>query len=178
MKRPDVREFVEKMEKLSDAYDKIPTLVATTAVNFSKERFVRQNWFDKKEVPWKQRRVRRAGGRRRSQTLLVDSGRLKRSIRKISVTKNKIIIGTDVPYAAIHNEGGTVSENVTVRTHTRRTHTRKRSGRKEIVKSHIVNAHSRRMNLRIPKRQFIGNSAELTRRIEVLVTDIFHNALK
>ncbi|MDR1403030.1 MAG: phage virion morphogenesis protein, partial [Tannerellaceae bacterium] len=125
---------------------------------------------------------------RRSQTLLVDTGRLKKSIRKIKYTTEQIIIGTDVPYAEIHNEGGEIKKTVNVKSHTikahgRKAHTRNRSGRAERIKAHTVKtytvkAHARRMNLKIPSRRFIGNSHTLARRIELHVTARFARALR
>jgi phage gpG-like protein len=99
--------------------------------------------------------------------LLLKTGRLKRSIRKISATTDRIIIGTDVPYAQIHNEGGTINTTVTVRAHTRT-----RRGRSENVRG-----HSRRMNLNIPQRQFLGNSQVLQQRIFSHITARFNSVL-
>ena len=75
------------------------------------------------------------------------------------VTMDFILIGTDVPYAQIHNEGGSIKKTVPVRQHERKIS----RGRAK------VKAHSRNMNLKVPKRQFIGNSAILRRRIERLI---------
>lgn len=120
------------------------------AVNFSKERFVQKNWLDSTREPWEPRKKRSRG------SLMVKSGRLKRSIRKISDGHNFVLIGTDVPYAQLHNEGGTVDKISNVRSHSR-----SRKGR-----TFNVVAHRRKMNLTVPKRQFLGNSRILGRRIE------------
>ena len=73
------------------------------------------------------------------------SGRLKKSIRRIRVTQNSVTIGTDVPYAQIHNEGGTIKKTVSVK------------------------SHRRKMNTTIPQRQFIGESAQLMHKNEELM---------
>ena len=178
MIKVDITEFARKLDAVTKAYSRIPAEVATIAVNFSKERFRDQAWLDETKQSWKPRKRRRAGGKKRSQTLLVNTGRLKRSIRKISADTNAIIIGTDVPYAQIHNEGGTINETVTVKTHRRRAHTRKRDKRVETVKEHTVNSHTRKMNTKIPERPFIGNSATLKKRIILHITARFSAALK
>lgn len=178
MTKVDITDFARKLEAVSSTYKRIPTEVATIAVNFSKERFREQAWLDKTKHPWKPRRKARKGGKKRSQTLLVDTGRLKRSIRKIYVDQNRVIIGTDVPYAQIHNDGGTIKETVTVKTHNRKEHVRKRAGRAEIVKAHTVNSHTRKMNVKIPARRFIGNSYTLERRIYLHIASRFTKALK
>ncbi len=179
MAKVDITEFTRKLDALTTAYSRIPNEVATIAVNFSKERFREQAWLDKTKHPWKPRKRKRRGGKNRSQTLLVDKGHLKRSIRKISATLDLVKVGTDVPYAQIQNEGGEIKETVTVKTHTRKAHTRQREGRKkEKVSSHTVKSHRRKMNVKIPARQFIGNSYALERRIYLHIASRFAKALK
>lgn len=142
----------------------MPTRLATLAVAFSKERFVQQNWIDSSVEAWRPRsRKRRGGKRRQSGAVLVDSGRLKRSIRAISVSKNKIVIGTDVPYAQAHNDG--VNTMVTVKSHSR-----KRNG-----KTCQVREYSRRMSM--PQRRFLGDSQELSARLEKLIISEIINAI-
>lgn len=183
-----LQDFFNKVDKLEKAYNKLPNEFAAIAVKFSKERFRKQNWLDKSPVKWEKRVQRRKGGVRRSQTLLVDKGRLKRSIRKIHADRKRIIIGTDVPYAGIHNFGGKIQKKVTVKqhtvsAHTRKAHTRKIKGRKRSVpatnvKSHIVDSHQRMMNLTIPQRQFMGNSHTLSKSIIKHGVNRFDKALK
>lgn len=185
---PDISEWTRKMQALKATYAKIPAEIATLAVNFSKERLRDQAWLDETKHPWKPRKKPRRGGKKRSQTLLVDTGRLKKSIRKISADANRIVIGTDVPYASIHNYGGAITGTFKVRTHTvkahrRRAHARVRAGRTEkikaqTVKTHIVAAHMRKVNTRIPQRQFLGDSYTLRRRIYLLTAARFSRALK
>ncbi|MEA4916558.1 phage virion morphogenesis protein [Proteiniphilum sp.] len=188
MSKADISQWTHKMNALKSAYRKLPDEIAAIAVEFSKERFRDQAWLDSTKERWKPRKQRRRGGTKRSQTLLVDTGRLKRSIRKISANADRIVIGSDVPYASIHNYGGTITGTFTVRAHTvkahrRRAHTRVRSGRTEKIKtqtvrSHMVKSHSRKVNMRIPQRQFLGNSYTLRRRIYLLTASRFSRALK
>ena len=121
------------------------------AVNFSKERFVKKDWLNgTSRQNWDKRKKADRG------SLMVRSGRLKRSIRKMSEGDYFVYVGTDVPYAQIHNEGGDINKTVTVRTHSRT-----RKGRTETVKS-----HRRKMNIKMPKRQFLGDSNALAKRLE------------
>lgn len=123
------------------------------AVNFSKERFVRKDWLDgNSRQTWEKRKRKDKG------SLMVRSGRLKRSIRKMSEGDYFVYIGTDVPYAKAHNEGGEITKTVNVRSHSRA-----RKGRTDKFK---VKSYQRKMNLTLPKRQFIGDSAALAKRIE------------
>lgn len=158
-------DFINKLKKLSRVIDRLPSRATVVAVNFSKERFVRKNWVDTSREPWKNRERKDRG------SLMVRTGRLKRSIRKLQITSSYILIGTDVPYAKIHNEGGRINKTVTVRKHQRRI-TRGRGG------TETVKSHTRKMNLTIRKRQFLGDSAVLRRRLERMIEKDIKNAIQ
>ena len=161
-----MREFAKLCDNIVTAVDNLPQQIATLAVNFSKERFVEQSWLDSTKKTWqKRKRARRGGKARQRGAVLVDSGRLKRSIRKISVTPHRIVIGTDVPYAAKHNFGHKGIERV------------KSHGRRSVKgKRYVVGAFSRRVDT--PQRQFMGESATLNKRIELLCTTELSKAIK
>ena len=174
-------DFIKKLNRLSKLYTKFPELAAIEAVNFSKERFVRKNWVDKGVEAWKARKPSpewHSDEQKKAATrgsLMVKSGRLKRSIRKTAVTRNSVTIGTDVPYAQIHNDGGTINKTVRVKSHSRKVSKRARSERTgRVLKKRVSNgtttvkAHTRKMNTTYPQRQFLGESALLIRRIERL----------
>lgn len=167
-------DFLRRLNLLSKLYRKFPELAAIEAVNFSKERFVRKNWVDKTVTAWKPRKPspewhseeqKKAAARG---SLMVKSGRLKRSIRKIKVTRNSVTIGTDVPYAEPHNEGAVINQSINIRAHNR-----KRKGREYSVK-----AHRRKRKITLPERRFIGESAILLRRVERLVQREINEILK
>lgn len=155
----------------------MPTRLGAIAVAFSKERFTRQNWVGKTRQPWEKRKVEKGSKRRRRRHVLVDSGRLKRSIRVLYKSHNYLIIGTDVPYAKIHNEGGTINKDTRVRRHTRKAHTRRTKSGSQKVSQHQVQAHSRHINIDMPERRFIGESALMVRRMERDITKEIKNAL-
>ena len=161
-----MQELDRKLDQLTKLYPRLPKLAGVVAVNFSKERFRSQNWIDNTSKPW-QARKRLDKGKRGA---LIKSGRLKRSIRLISTTQNSATIGSDVPYAQIHNEGGRVNVTQNVSSHNRKAHSRRRKGRNESVKAHQVQAHSRKVNFTMPQRQFLGNSTVLDRQIEQTLT--------
>jgi phage gpG-like protein len=191
MNRVDLSDFTRKMSSLSRTYKTLPNEIAAVAVNFSKERFVSQSWLDSTKTKWEPRKRQRKG--RGSQTLLVKTGRLKRSVRKILATETQIVIGTDVPYAQIHNDGGKINKVVAVKAHTRnkmgkvkrgtgvfnvRTRKERTRTKTEKVGDIKVKAHTREMNTTIPQRQFIGESYTLTKRITNLIAARFMRALK
>lgn len=165
---------IRQFNELSKLYQKWTKLAAIEAVNFSKERFVRKNWVDNSIERWKARKPspdwaseeQKKASQRGS--IMVRSGRLKRSVRKLSVTRNSVTIGTDVLYAQIHNEGGVINQKINIKAHTR-----ERKGRTEQVK-----AHKRKRQVTIPKRQFIGESRLLLRRLERMVQLEIKNILE
>lgn len=169
-----MKDFLIKLDKLSKLYKKFPEMAAIEAVNFSKERFVRKNWVDKSVIKWKPRKKSpewHSAAQKRAASkgsLMVKSGRLKRSIRKITVTRNSVTIGTDVPYAEAHNEGAVINQVINIRSHTR-----KRKGRTSTVR-----AHKRKRKITLPERRFLGESAILLRRIERLVEREIKDILK
>lgn len=161
-------DFLNRLNQVNKAtfLNRAMSKVAILAVNFSKERFVQKNWLSNRREPW-QARKRPARG-----SILVKSGRLKRSIRKLAQGNYYVYIGTDVPYAPVHNDGGNINKTVTVRAHTRKKEARRtrnpqgRYERRGAATNHQVKSHRRRMNVTMPKRQFLGDSAILNRRIE------------
>ena len=162
-------DYVRKLRALGKLYEKFPNMVAIEAVNFSKERFVQKNWIDRSRIAWQKRKRKDRG------SLMTKSGRLKRSIRKLAYTRNSVTIGTDVPYAQLHNDGGTIDKTVRVKSHSRKVSKRARSERTgRVLKKRVSNgtttvkAHTRIMNTTYPQRQFLGESALLMRRIERL----------
>lgn len=147
-------------QALSQCLTTLPNQIGTVAVNFAKQRFVSQNWHDTTAEPWDPRKRNRRGGKKRQKgAILVDSGRLKRSIRIVSTTTATVTIGTDVAYAQIHNDGFDGIQSV-------RAHSRK--GR-------TVRAHTRHMEM--PRRRFLGDSAELTRLLTEFITNELNFAI-
>ena len=111
--------------------------------------FERKAFFTDK---WKQRANTKAKG-----SLLLVTGTLRRSI-KSEVRGNGVRFTSAVPYATIHNEGGTGTKSV--KAHLRR-------GRKG--KYHQVKAHFRRFKM--PQRQFIGDGKQTQEIIKEIIND-------
>lgn len=176
--------IVDKLAELAKVQKTLPRKVAVVAVNFSKDRFRQQNWINGAPKRWQPRKLK-TKKKSDNRAILVQSGRLRRSIRATSVTGNQIVIATDVPYAQVHNEGGTGEVMQKVGAHSRQAHSRKayttRDGRKVeagTVKGHTVRAFTRKRKLNIPKRQFIGPSEALNKQVGELIKREFDNAMK
>jgi phage gpG-like protein len=154
-------DFIKKLNAVQKALKKMPQMVSKEAVRFSKERFQQANWIDNSTENWKKRKTQAGSATRNRRNILTDTGRLRRSIRTVKADQNNVVIGTDVPYAAIHNNGGRYTVNQSVREHTRRAHRRGSS----TVKEHQVDSHNRTMRINMPRRQFMGKSQYLTKRL-------------
>lgn len=160
MKSRDFPDFDQWGKDLKDFLEKFPQLAANGYKNFIQDNFRRQSFIDKTKQKWKARDPKSA--RDKGRKILVDTSRLKDSIRT-NVKGMRIEIFTTVPYAKLHNEGGTIKKPVRVRAHKRR----QRIGRKTRVID--VRSHERQMNLKMPKRQFMGKSAYMDKRLELQI---------
>jgi phage gpG-like protein len=169
------KQFADFIKKVDAMLKRLPLLIGNTAKNFFQDRFKTQDWVDYSTVPWARRK---AGAKRdKGRAILTDTGRLKRSIRVVRADWGSVQVGTDVPYAAAHNNGfrGAVQVSEHSRIASRKVSTRfgkqgqgLKTGRKKIRgRGHQVRAHIRQVNM--PQRRFIGNSHALDIRIDRLI---------
>lgn len=176
----------------------LPKRVGAEVVNFALDNFKRQGFLDVGVTRWQKRKNPTAWGtrpKRNNRPILVDTGRLRRSIRVINANSDTVVVGTSVPYARAHNEGFTGKVTQRVRAFNRvqtmagiagkfgkgREFTtgavtnltwanggisKKRAGRKKVQIEVSVRAHQRVINMYMPKRQFLGRSEWLNNRIK------------
>jgi phage gpG-like protein len=158
-----------------------PGMLGNDAVNFFLDRFKDQAWLGDTREPWKPRKAQSKWGktpRNKGRAILIDSGRLRRSIRIVSNSGGTVTIGTDVPYAKAHNEGSRLGLIQNVKSYTRKLnrtgivkHTTLKN-RSNITFGRVqtgtttVAAHTRRINQNIPRRQFMGSSPYLTKQLQ------------
>ena len=106
--------------------------------------FTEQGFFGKKWVATKASKINKAG---KQGSILIVTGQMRRSIRSY-IRCNGIVFTSNLPYTALHNEGGTFA--VSVRAHSRTS----KNG-----KTYTVRSHTR--NMTMPQRQFIGEHARV-----------------
>ncbi len=161
----------------------LPRQLGAEALRYTEQRFREQGWDGK---PWKQRRPGSKNNTGRA--ILMKTGRLRRSIRITGATADQVTIGSDVPYARIHNEGFNGQQSV--KEHNRNlkytaqytdlTQTTKRGKfRTRTAKSTYetkVKNFTRRM--RMPRRQFMGPSTYLRRGMERIIEAKLRAAVK
>lgn len=79
---------------------KLPAILTQEAVNFFQENFRLQGFLDSTVDKWKNRKKLDSG-----RAILVKTGQLRRSIRKIHATPSRMVVGSTVKYAGVHNFG-------------------------------------------------------------------------
>ena len=94
--RPLINDFKTQRKAL-------PAKLGNTAVKFFQDNFRREGFLDNSINKWKRRKYKPRG---QSKGQLQVSGRLRQSIKRLTTTFGRIVIGTrGVPYAEVHNEG-------------------------------------------------------------------------
>ena len=100
---------------------------------------------------------------------LIDTGMLKNSINFRFIGKKKIAVGTPVKYARIHQLGGRIDKNVTVKNHYR--YITKAFGRPIKGRKVLVRKHQRKMDTHIHARPFLMVQPEDMRVMKRIVAD-------
>ena len=181
------KDLNEKLIALRGVLYDAPREVGSMAVNHFKNNFVNQS-FDGK--PWDKRKKDRSKDKGRA--VLVKSGTLKRSIRVISADTKEIVVGTDVVYAQIHNEGGTIiqpprTENFLRNRNEENTFYKsgKNKGQAKGIKGRFRKGKTagdgfsfKERTIKIPQRQFMGESEELTQKVDNWYQSRIGKALK
>lgn len=139
---------------------RLPNLIAITAVNFFKRNFKVGGFQDTPFKKWKEVKGNKSGRKP-----LVQSGNLRRGIKKIKVTQNKIIVGVagNIPYAQIHNEGGKIPITPKMR---RWAWYMFKKTNNELYKGIALTS---KKHIEIPERKFIGDSVALDKALERLI---------
>lgn len=173
--RIDPIRFDRFQKEFKNYREKIPAIAGGKAVAFFKENFRRQGWlYDGKLQRWRPRSP--SSARNMGRGILIDSGRMRRSIRILQKSSFAVKIGTDVPYAEAHNDGARITGQFNVQGYRRRgykvkKHKRKIGGKVVTVPAHSVSAaqvsqHTKQMDFEIEQRQFIGESPDVIRSVE------------
>lgn len=175
------REFAAKLDRVAKLYKSMPRIAGVQATRYLKDGFKRQGWVENGRVSrWK---PRLPGSPRNSRRILSDTGNLKDSIRILSLGVDEVRIGinpSEVPYAEIHNSGGSITITPAMRRYfwamyyqavgastgsgRRRERGRGRgrvSGQAKLWRALAL----KRSPIKIPKRQFIGYSPDLEKNI-------------
>lgn len=140
--------------------------IGQIAANFFKDNFTRQGFLDGGRInAWRKRREhtgRGAQGSQKTRSILIGTGRLRKSIRVVGFGEQSVTVGTDIKYARIHNEGGIITQTPTAKQRAffwRMFYLTKNDMWRNAAMAETI-------KIRIPKRKFIGSSTDLAKEIE------------
>ncbi len=163
--------------------------VGNTAKVFFVSSFRKQGWDDKSVQKWKPRKrttYKTKGGKTVDDTTratLVKTGDLRRSIIRDPANRAalSIKIHTDLPYAKIHNDGGTINREgfkglmyyreVATNLATRKTQKRfaRTTGIKSKRATHAMEINVGAYTIDIDQRQFMGDSYNLNEQVKKVI---------
>ena len=192
-----VSKLTEQVER--EVNDRLPRKVGIIAVQHFKQNFRDSGFLDGGLRPWKksQRELRGGLGASARYKTLTSARNHLMSSTQAHIGRGEVSIENPVPYAVIHNEGGTIVSNPTITPKMRKyawAMVYKLSGRKrsstgkrgkraggsreeipEEAKKWMALALTKKTKLKIrakmPKRQFIGESRELVQKVNKEVND-------
>ena len=156
-------ELIDKLMAVMDYIENdVPLVIGTEAVNHFKESFTNEGFTDTGLKKWQSRASKRTGNTA-NQAILTKSGELGDSI-DFRIEGKTIVIYSDKKYAQIHNEGGIITVTDSMRKYFwSQFYLAKEAADKELMEQWKFLALSK--EIRIPKRQFIGESETLNQRI-------------
>lgn len=155
--------------KCQEAISRLPPLLGAEAVNHTKANFQQGGFVDSALETWPKRKNDNDPGR--GVLIGKQSGHLFKDIRVLSRTENSVTVGTTLPYARIHNEGGTIN-------HPGGTAFFMKDGKAAFISNRKANAlataghklpRTKAHQIRIPKRKFLGQSVVLTAKLQKIV---------
>lgn len=163
---------LDNIKKLADRFEQLekelPRKAGAWAVQQFKRSFKREGWIENRTVDkWPERKSNPGRERRGRRGLLIESGRLRRSIRIKSTTRDSVTVGTDVPYARIHNEGGHIEQNIQITPKMRKFFWAMfyKTGNVKYKYMALKRGNIKR-TIDMPQRQFMGFSKFVTDHIE------------
>ena len=185
-------EWAQEMHKRADALKKMaanmPRYIGIKAVNYYKENYHAGGYRDNGFHAWQMTKRQLAGGKAAASKygpLFSSRNRLFSSINyRPQITS--VIIYTDVPYAAIHNEGGTVTVPLTgkMRKWAWAMYYKNGGSKKGKVPSPVADpykwlalSHKSAISIKIPKRPFIYDSPEVRNMVKELMIEQGKKAL-
>jgi phage gpG-like protein len=160
-------DFKKEIGKIEDLLRNFPRDVAVLAADLFDQNFETQSFFgDNWPVSEYVKKMRPDG------KLLWKTRRLRRSIR-YKVSGQIVIFESNVPYAEIHNLGGTINHpgGTAYSYNSKKNETIWISNRKASGKSY---PRTKPHEIEMPQRQFIGEHEVLTREIEKLFNEMIN----
>ena len=206
----DMKTFIRLMGRKQKELDELmrrrmPVVAGRMAKDHFQDNFRRGGFVDGGLHPWPKAKRLSSGGTDaagRYGTLLSGRNHLFGSIKYVP-SDYRVVVSSDVPYAALHNRGGTVAVPVTDRMRryawarfyraagkTRKAAGGRRKGRRDTGGTgrpanpqaafwrNFALTRKKKLKIRIPRRQFIGDSRELDGKINGRIEKEIRKILK
>jgi len=165
--------FDSFIQKVQEVNTKLPDIIGTEVINATIDNFKTSSYFGEK---WPKRKDKK------THALLIKSGALHRSHRIVRSQPGLVIVGSDIPYAEIHNNGGTINRAPRSETFVRNRYKTGKKGkmfggigafRKGTTagKGQSYKAYSMTM----PMRKFLGPHPKLKENLEQVIREEFNN---
>ena len=156
---PDFKKLAENVMK------DLPEKAGEKALQFFLASFIKQGFTDTSFIPWVKRKDDL------SHKLLNQSYALKASgkIDKADLTEMNISVGEGLNYAAIHNEGGTITVKVSAKMKRFFWYMYKKTQNEKWKWMALTKKET--LTIKIPKRQFIGESETLMNELDKMFID-------
>lgn len=181
VQRYEVPDFGAEGKKVAEVLQQLPMLAGNMALNFYQDSWIRQGYIDNRFERWKTRQGKEKG-KQRAILIGKGAGALRRSLR-LTNGRGYFEVVTNLPYAKAHNEGATMAITAKQRKFfwakyyeimkkmpkkkDQSTKAQKETVREKRIKEEAEPWKNLALakTITIPKRQFMGDSAFLRRRI-------------
>jgi len=169
--------FTQFAQKVQNVQQRLANIIGTEVVNASLDNFRTESFEGQKWPARKDKKNRRK--------LLVKTGALQRSVRIVSSSLTRITVGSDLPYAEIHNNGGIINRAARTEMFIRNRHQRGRLGklfggkgafRRDTKPGKGTTYKSYTINM--PQRRFLGSSPRLKNHLQGIIKEEFLNEFK
>jgi phage gpG-like protein len=153
-------------------FEIIAKRAAGQGISHFKGSFFKQGFTDRGFMPWPNR------ADNLGHKILRQSNNLMDSIKATTVTADRVEItaGEGLPYAAIQNNGGTITVRVTPKMRKFGWYMFKKTGKQHW--KGLALTKKERLTIKIPQRQFIGNSEVLNKNIDKAIMEAMQNNLQ
>ncbi|WP_286767171.1 MULTISPECIES: phage virion morphogenesis protein [Sphingobacterium] len=155
------KDFERRVNYVKEA---LPEIVGTEVVNSALDNFKTESYFGEK---WKERK-----DKKNKKKLLVNTGTLQRSPRVILSSPGMVTVGSDVPYAEVHNDGGTISRASRSETFIRNRY--KNGSKKGRFKKGTTDGQGqtyKAYSYSMPMRKFLGPHPKLKAHLQETIKD-------
>ena len=145
----------------------IPNRVKQIGLEHFDNSFAQGGWTGGAFIPWEKRKSK--SKKNQGRALMIVSSRLRRSLRGKD-SSNRVTFSTDVPYAQIHNEGGDIQHAAMSKLYVQnriKKGARKGQYAKGTTKGRGTTGKAYTVHMQ--KRQFIGDSTVLRRKISNMI---------